>query len=137
MSTLDNIARLLDTAGVGTYSPDDVLPADATPIELVSFGPDADTALCLTTYAGPEPDHVNGWEYPRLQVRVRASNPNVALDLDRAAYVALQGLSAALHDGTALQDCYALQSDPTPLGVDDNGRHEFTRNYQLSTDLAG
>lgn len=137
MSILDNMGRWLSAADVGAYSPDAPLPADQVPISLASFGPDGDTALCLTTYAGPEPDSANGWEYPRLQVRVRALNPNDAIALDRAAYDALQEAHGAMYDGSRLQDCYALQSDPTPLGLDSNGRHEFARNYQLSVDLAG
>jgi hypothetical protein len=93
-----------------------------------------DKAVTLNTYpGGPEPDSRNGWEYPRLQVRVRAKNPLDALDLDRQCYLALQGLSGDLPGtGLVLQDCYALQSEAQPLGADTNGRHEFVRNYQLT-----
>jgi hypothetical protein len=97
----------------------------------------ADTAVTLNTYpGGPEPDSANGWEYPRLQVRVRAMDPLAALELDRAAYDVLQAAVVTLAGGQLLSDCYALQSEAQPLGQDSNGRWEFARNYQLVIELA-
>lgn len=135
---VDSMCQLLDQAGVGVYSPTEPLPAGEVPITVASSPPDGDQAVTVTTYAGgPEPDARNGWEYPRLQVRVRATNPLDALDLDRACFNTLQAAQQLLPGGTWwLQDCYALQSEAQPLGADDNGRHEYVRNYQLSTELA-
>lgn len=132
------VCGLLAGAGVGAYSPTAALPVGQTPITIMAMPPAGDLAVCVTTYGGgPEPDSTNGWEYPRLQVRVRATNPLDALDLDRAAYNALQAAQGPLPDsGWVLQDAYALQSEPTPLGPDDNGRHEYVRNYQLTAELA-
>lgn len=140
MSTLvAGIATRLDAQGAGAYSPDDVLPADRTPISVAGFPSTVGDAICLTTYpGGPEPDSRNGWEYPRLQVRVRSTDPLDALELDRRCYGELQGLSnVTLAGGWFVQDCYALQSEAEPLGRDDNGRWEFARNYQLSTEPPG
>lgn len=139
-AVVDGIGRLLAAGGVGAYSPDAALPAGQTPIAVGDMPPEADTALALNTYpGGGEPDSLNGWEYPRMQVRVRARDPLEALDLDRAAFDVLQAAAgkypAVLPGGTwLLQDCYALQSEAQPLGVDANGRHEYVRNYQLSTE---
>lgn len=138
MSVLDGMCRLLAAAGVGTYSPDAALPAGATPIGAVAFPSTKGDAVCVTTYAGgPEPDSREGDEYPRMQVRVRARNPLDAIALDRQAFDALQfrpGTTRTLPETPEwlLSDCHALQSEPQPLGVDDNGRHEFVRNYQLT-----
>lgn len=127
-------------AGTGwTYDPAAAIPANATPLGVASLPEGFDTATAVTTYpGGPEPDVVNGWEYPRMQVRVRAVNPLDALELDRAAFDVLQGAGDVTLPGGVwfLQDCYALQSEAQPLGQDANGRWEFVRNYQLSTELA-
>jgi hypothetical protein len=127
-------------AGTGwTYDPDAAIPAGVTPLGVAALPEGFDTAAAVTTYpGGPEPDVANGWEYPRMQVRVRAVNPLDALELDRAAFDVLQGAGDVTLPGGVwfLQDCYALQSEAQPLGQDENGRWEFVRNYQLSTELA-
>lgn len=129
---LDGLARHLAAAGLGAYSTTEALPPDRVPIAVQAAPPGADTALVLTTYpGGPAPDSRNRWEYPRLQVKVRDRNPLDALDLDRAAFDQLQALVAEL-PGWHVTDCYALQSEAQPLGADDNGRHEYVRNYQLT-----
>lgn len=138
MSIVDGIAQLLADAGLGAYSPSDVLPADTTPITVASMPPTTGAAVCVTTYpGGPEPDTRNGEEYPRLQVRVRDANPLTAMAMDRAAYDALHFTTDGPHRPRLvgnwwLQDCYAIQSEAQPIGVDANGRHEFVRNYQLT-----
>lgn len=140
MSTVvDGMARLIAAASIGHYDPDAVTPDGATPIAVADMPAKGTAAVVLTTYpGGPEPDSKNGWEYPRLQVRVRGSDPLAALALDRDCYDALQAASGALPGSTwVLQDCYALNSEAQPLGPDKNGRHEFTRNYQLTVYLAG
>jgi hypothetical protein len=134
---VSGVAQLLADAGVGAYDPDNPLPPDQVPIT-VGASPSGDgDAITVTTYpGGPPPDSRNGWEYPRLQVRVRSAGPLAALDLDRACFDALQFRSGTqprtLADDVTLTDCHALQSEAQPLGLDGNGRHEFTRNYQLT-----
>jgi len=139
-AVVDGIARTLAAAQSGwTYDPDAVLDPDLVPITLGDLPPDGIDAVTITTYpGGPEPDSRNGWEYPRLQVRVRGANTLTALALDRAAYDVLQALSGVTLPGGTwwLQDCHAIQSEAQPMGVDANGRHEFSRNYQLTV-LAG
>ena len=128
------IATMLDAAGVGVYDPAAVIAAGQVPIAVASMPPGDGAAIVVTTYpGGPEPDSRNGTEYPRLQVRVRDANPLDALDLDRAVFDVLQAAGGVtLAGGWWLQDCYAIQSEAQPMGVDANGRHEFTRNYQLT-----
>ena len=138
MSIVDAIARHLGTAGVGVYDPDNAIPKGQTTIAVGAMPSKEGAAVCVATYpGGPEPDSRGGDEFPRLQVRVRHTNPLLALAMDRAAYDALQFISAGEQrprqlDGWWLQDCYALQSEAQPLGVDANGRHEYVRNYQLT-----
>jgi hypothetical protein len=139
-AVVDGIARLLVAAvPAWDYATDRVLDPDKVPVTVASW-PDTDgAAVVVSTYSGgPEPDSRNGWEYPRLQVKVRDADPLAALALDRLAFAALQfrtdGVGPGVLPGAVwfLQDCYALQSEAQPLGQDTNGRHEFVRNYQLT-----
>lgn len=140
MSIVDGIARELAAAGIGVYDPDNPIPANQTPISVGVMPASKGAAVVVTTYAGgPEPDSRNGDEYPRLQVRVRHKDPLQALALERSAYEALQFRAGGARprelpgaDPWWLQDCYALQSEAQPMGVDANGRHEYARNYQLT-----
>lgn len=141
MSTaVEGIARLLAEAGVGDFATDRVLNAGQVPITVASWPSTDGPAVVVSTYAGgPEPDTRNGWQYPRLQVKVRHDDPLSALALESACFAALQFVAGTavgprtLPGGTwFLQDCYALQSEAQPLGLDDNGRSEFVRNYQLT-----
>lgn len=140
MSTVvDGIsARLASLVPGWDYATDRALDPDKVPVIVADMPPAPDEAVTVTTYpGGPEPDSRNGWEYPRLQVRVRALDPLEALAMDRLAFDALQAAPGAYPvtlPGWLLQDCYALQSEAQPLGKDSNGRWEFVRNYQLTTE---
>lgn len=138
-AVVDGVGRLLGAAGVGDYNPDGVLDPELVPITVAASPATDGPAITVTTYpGGPEPDSRNGWEFPRLQVRVRSDDPLAALALDRECFDALQFVPAGPRPGLLpggswfLQDCYALQSEAQPLGQDANGRHEFVRNYQLT-----
>jgi hypothetical protein len=141
---LDGLARDLAAAGVGDYATDRALDPALPGIVIAGYPATGSGPLVLlTTYPGIEPDSRNGWEFPRMQVRVRADDPLEALALDRAAYTVLQftpgGPGPRVLPGPVpwwLQDCHALQSEAQPLGMDANGRHEFTRNYQLTANPA-
>lgn len=136
---VDAMCQLLAGDGIGAYSTTEALPAGAVPITVATAPAEPDKAVTLGTYAGgAEPDARNGWEYPRLQVRTRAGDPLAALALDRQCFDSLQARAEQLLPGGTwrLTDSYALQSEAQALGTDDNGRHEYVRNYQLSTELA-
>lgn len=130
---LDDAGWLVAASGAGVYSPAAPIPDGAVPVTLDGMPDTGGAAVAVSPYAGPEPDSRNGWEFPRLQVRVRASDPLVALQLDRDVFDYLQALAGIeLRSGAYLQDCYALQSAPMPMGQDRNGRWEYSRNYQLT-----
>lgn len=132
---LDDLGTMLADAGVGFYSATDPLPDDQVPIAILGEPETTGPAVTLATYAGPEPDTRNGWEYPRLQVRVRHADALAAGDLERTVYAALQaapGTYPRTLTGWVLQDCYALQSDAQLLGRDSTGRWDLVRTYQLT-----
>ena len=119
---------------MGDYAPDRELLAGLLPIVVGEVPALPGPAVILTPYEGPEPDSRNGWEFPRLQVRVRASDALAAAAIHGEVFRVLQALSGmTLHSGAYLQDCYALQSAPIPIGNDDNGRWHSTVNYQIES----
>lgn len=134
---VEGVALLLAAEGVGAWNPngdyDDTQPA----ILHMVVPHKLSRVVILSLYPGPElggEDSRNGWTTPRLQVRTRAGeDPRAALDLDLAVRDVLHGLShTTLPNGVRLTDCHSLQTAPMPLGMDTNGRWEFTRNYQLT-----
>lgn len=135
------LALHLDAEGVGTYATSTPFGPGDLPLSIGGFPPGHGPAVMLTPYpGGPEPDSRNGWEYPRLQVRVRHQDPLEAQRLDRTAYEVLQAAAGTYPVGLPggvwlLQDCYALQSEAEPLGRDDAGLWHYARNYQLTTEL--
>lgn len=130
------VARILHDAAVGVYSPNTPILANAVPISISGFTSTHARGIVVTTYAGgTPPDSRDGDEFPRLQVRVRAESPLDGLDLERAAWLALQfrvgGPVPRVVGDWWVQDIHAIQSEAEPLGRDDSGRWEFVRNYQL------
>lgn len=79
-------------------------------------------------------------DLPTVQVLVRgdAADPDQGYPMARSIYAALTCL-----DGTVLDEngddevlvigCTAVQSDPIPLGRDDNDRPEWSLNFQART----
>jgi hypothetical protein len=136
-AVVDDIGRLLAAEVTGwDYATNRALDPAKTPVCVAGSPEEPDAAVVVNTYpGGPEPDSREGDEYPRLQVRVRATDPLVALVLDQSAYDVLQAAPAKypapLPSGRLMQDCYAMQSAAQPLGRDANGRWEYVRNYQL------
>lgn len=136
---LDLLAADLAVATTWQYSTTVVLNPARVQIHLGGDPESPDAVVVLTTYpGGPEPDSRNGWTYPRLQVKVRGTDPLAALALDLDAFNALQftpgGPQPRDIGGLFLQDCYALQSEAEPLGQDSQGRWSYVRNYQLSVE---
>lgn len=127
---LDGIARHLHGQGLVNYQPD----AGAGDCYLETAPQTPDELVVLSLYAGPESDSRLPYDQPRLQVRTRGGpDRRVSYDRARLIYDELHGLGPVdLPDGTRLLLCYALQT-PASMGLDDNGRHEHTCNYQLET----
>lgn len=128
---LDGLARHLQAQSLVAYDPD--VPGGDCFFE--HMPPDPDECVVLTLYGGPEPDSLSGYSEPRLQVRTRSSRDDRRTSRDRAEAIfnELEGLGEIdLPGGIHLMLCFALQAIPASLGVDENGRHEHSCNYQLS-----
>lgn len=130
------VAQILHDAGAGVYDPDNPIPADQVPISISGFTGTHPSGIVVTTYAGgTPPDSREDDQYPKLQVRVRASSPLAGLVLEYDTWLALQfkvdGPQPRVVGDWWVQDLHAIQSEAEPLGRDDAGRWEFVRNYQL------
>jgi hypothetical protein len=131
---LTGIAVLLDAEGLGTYSPDDVLPDDATAIVLARVPDTPDRVICLTPYPVADDDTANA--ITGIQVRMRAGT-------DPTALVQLgNDLFGLLHNrqhytaGTARVQLSWRQSQAW-IGQDDRGRMELTANFYFRTTRSG
>ncbi|MFD6094577.1 minor capsid protein [Oerskovia sp. NPDC060338] len=129
---LTGLAEHLANAGIGlTWRPTGVYTAGETGILLQTVPPTPDRVVVLTPYpvtAGARSDVVQG-----VQVRCRATpgSPTPVLDLDDAIYNVLHG-AENLHLGPVVV-AHAWRASATPLGPDQNRRHETSSNYYLTT----
>jgi hypothetical protein len=95
-----------------------------------------DTAVAIFGTGGQPTNSHDGYDQPVVQVRTRGAkhDPRPPYLRARAIYEALVGLhSITLDDGgddeVRVIRTVALQSDPAPIGADDNDRHEFVINF--------
>lgn len=123
------VAQYLDGLGIVDYDPTGI-----TGDTFIDLMPErSGTTIAIFDYPGPQPDALHGYDYPNVQVRVRAGrDPRVAKAKLMQVYAALHNLHAVdLPGGIHAVSCWARQSGPAPLGPDGNGRYEFTQSYEL------
>lgn len=133
MQLLTGLAELLDSAGVGTWSPGAPPPAGDVAITLIDLPQSPERIVCLTDYPiaadGRLQDVTIG-----VQVRVRGTtSPGVAADLRDGVFDALNGLGVTVL-GTAPDQVAVSAIDwqsELPLGPDQLGRHERVINYYV------
>lgn len=95
-----------------------------------------DDAVALTPSGGLPTNSHHGYDEPTLQIRARsgAYDPRPAYLRLRQIYDALVGLHAVTLDFGGDDEVYvvrtvALQSDPAPIGPDENDRPEYVLNF--------
>lgn len=123
------VARYL--AGRGLVSFDETAADGDCFIGVLPSAPDEVVALIPT--GGLAADVKLGYDTPTLQVLVRGtSDPRPAANRAQAIYSALHGLhGVSLPGGTYVVGCWGIQSAPTHIGRDENGRHELSLNVRL------
>ncbi|GAU67684.1 hypothetical protein SSP35_05_02510 [Streptomyces sp. NBRC 110611] len=124
---LDGLARLLDSAGVGTYRPDGVYEASETAITIAATPPAPDRCICLSAYPVTDSpvltDTTTG-----IQVRTRAGpDPREVDALDDAVFDVLHGAGPYQWGAAWVQ--LIFRASAVPIGADDSGRAERTSNY--------
>lgn len=127
MTFEDDIAAYLETKGRGTVD---------TTIFVNNLPSTPDAVIALFGYAGQAPDwtNTNKYDKPSLQVRVRGAKDAAAAARELIETIAhdLDGLTNTLLSGTYYQRIEAVQSGPSPMGRDDNGRMEYVWNFYIT-----
>jgi hypothetical protein len=130
MTLEEELALLLQTLSLGTYTPDG--PGGTLYWPVAPSEPDVCTTLAL--YGGSESSSLDPYDEPRLQVRCRgdANDPRVPRLQADAVYTALHGLGhQPLAGGTELQLAVGISSGPEYMGRDQSGRHEYVVNFRI------
>lgn len=130
------LAKHLDAAGVLDFDPDGI--TGDTFIATMPSSPDE--AVAITPSGGnPQPSRLP-FDEPTVQVRVRSMrfDPRPGYLRARAIYDELACLDLVLldpggDDEVFLHSCTPIQSDPAPIGVDENDRSEWVVNFACST----
>lgn len=126
---VDGLARYLD--GLGLVEFDELgIEGDCF---IAAFPSAPDEIVVITPTGGPEGDFRLGYDSPTVQLRYRSTtDPRPALERAHEIHQALQSLgNVTLPDGTYVARVIALQSGPTSIGQDQNGRHEYTQNFEF------
>ncbi|MGW5956180.1 minor capsid protein, partial [Bacillus mycoides] len=124
---LDGLARLLDSAGVGTYRPDGVYGPGDTAITIAAMPPAPDRAICLSAYPVQDSPALTDCT-TGVQVRTRAgADPRDADALDDATFDVLHGAGPHVWGAARVQLLYRTAS--APIGADSSGRMERSSTY--------
>lgn len=127
------VAKHLMTRGLLIF--DETLPtADCF---IASLPPEPDNVVMLRPVAGHKPEVKFGYDYPSLQLWVRDRDYRTGEERALALYSEMQSLrTATLDEGGSdevrLLDCQSVASGPAYLNTDENGRHEWSMNFDLS-----
>ncbi|MCL4473562.1 MAG: minor capsid protein [Actinobacteria bacterium] len=124
------VARFLDNLGVLIY--------DEAGIEGYCFTgplpPEPDLAISIRQYGGTG-DFQHGYDTPRVQVLVRAATNDEALTKATEIYTVLHALRYTTLDSGGDAEAYMVFCKaldlPSDIGIDENGRHQFTTNYEI------
>jgi len=130
-SLASEIARYLSAEGLGVFS-----DAKGGGDIFVDTMPDAAASgICVYTTGGSPPDTATSIARPTLQVLVRGARARETCLRARAILAMLRGLRdiRLTNGGTRIMLCIARQSEPIPLGRDENGRYQYSVNFQFIT----
>lgn len=102
------------------------------PSETDVWHDDTDQLVGFFSDGGPGPEVRTGEEHPNVQVRTRGQpfDSDAAKDRLRQIRNDLHGLLDVTIDGTSYVEITAL-GEPAPLGLDENGRPEFTQSFRF------
>lgn len=126
------IAQYLHAQGHGTWDP----TGPTGDIYIDEIPDTADSGMSIRASGGPGPDANSLVSRPAVQIIVRGSrSAKETGDLAAAVMTSLHGLhdTVFVAGGTRVMLCTARQSEPIPLGRDENQRYEYSMNFQLIT----
>ena len=127
---VDELAAFLVAQGLATLNVD--LWLHVAPDE-------PDELAFIIEYAGDEPDYVQNdrsveLEYPRIQIGVRGSQPEVTRLRAEQIYQSLMKIDNELLSGTRYLSCLPVDT-PAMIGRDESGRFLSTINFRVEKEL--
>lgn len=125
---LVGVAELLAAEDVGTYSPNDPLPVDATGIVLGRVPDGPDRILGLTPYPVTDDDSTDS--VTGIQVRMRAgTNPLDLVQMANSVFTVLHNRQGWDAHGVRVE--ISWRNSEAWIGQDTRGRMEKTANYYV------
>lgn len=124
------IAEYLDAKGLVNFDPEGI--TGDTFIDLMPDSPDE--AVAILTGAARGGDVKYGYDQPGVQIIVRGGrDPRPVKQKAQDIYDELNGFTNGtfINGGTWVVSCYAAQSGPVRLGLDENNRFEYSLNFDL------
>jgi hypothetical protein len=134
----DEIAEYLQTWSLGNYDSDAEVVGGATEFAIyVGFMPDApDRAVGIRQTGELKRDmRLKEYTYPTVEVLVRGTtDPRVAEGQAQEICTQMHGLAGVefVGGGAYIVKCQAING-PNDLGPDENGRHNYSINFDLIT----
>lgn len=127
---LVGIAEHLAAEGLGSWNPAGVYTSGQVGIFIATMPEAPDRCIVLTDY-DPSGGNNSGDVTPRTQVRCRGNpyEPLSAIDLASDIRDAIDGLAHVTFGGVEVTQIN--HSSGTPMGIDKNGRHERSDNYDI------
>lgn len=125
------IGQYLNELGIGIYDPD----GGTATIFLEDMPDQPDEAICIYTSTGQPPDTKTNVGRPGVQIITRGIELLATMALAQTIIDTLHvpACKRFTSDGKDIILCSARQSEPIPLGKDENGRYEFSSNFSLIT----
>jgi hypothetical protein len=124
------IARYLSDQGIGTFN--EAGPGGDIFVPLLPDTPEQ--AVAVRPTGGYQADGKDPYDKPTVQVYVRGTtDARTGASKAQAIYDLLHGFHAMhfVSNGIFIVNCVGIQSGPAHVGRDENGRHEFSMNFEL------
>lgn len=129
---LTGLAEHLDDLGIGTWSVSGAYAADVTGIVLSVIPQSPAAVIVLSAYSVSDDttlsDSVTGVQ---IRTRTAGQDPRPTDDLADSIFDALHGATGLVFGGIRVQQMW--RQSWSPLGPDENQRHERADNYYLQT----
>ena len=132
MNLMQEIAVFLDSRGIVEYDPK--LGGNVFIPSYVGIVGAPDEAILIRPTGGLRADGKRPYDFPTIQIIVRSTtDPDPGMETAQAIHDELHGFHADSFSrgGREIVNCIALQSMPVYIGMDANGRHEYSMNFQL------
>lgn len=124
------VAKFLHANALGIYS--ETLTTSNIFIAKIPSTPNS--CICIYPTGGSPPDFKLGYDIKSFQIIVRGTkNPKTGSDVAEQIYSLLHGFGAGqlTEGGTWVVSCKSMQGGPAHIGIDANGRHEYSMNFEI------